>query len=253
MANYDSFVFEGHGKSEVTGAYDPGAVGNGFKENDLSDKIVAKAKNYLDANGLTNIHYDENNYIDLDLAGNTYKFKCGTTVHINAGGGSGVEIYVPLGESYLQSDFDITANISLALGIPNRGVKSRDYDTERTITRTNGVKVGGKDYYKEIRDAWGRGISLSILEVGFIDTGDVHKINANIDRLGYEVAKYIATNCGVTLKPYTTPTPPPTPSVIYRVLSDGKQVGAYSVVDNAVAKVKECLNSGAKNIQVQKG
>ena len=39
MANYNSFIFEGHGKSEKTGGYDPGATNGGFKENDLADAI----------------------------------------------------------------------------------------------------------------------------------------------------------------------------------------------------------------------
>ena len=97
MAKYDAFVFEGHGTSEKTGAYDPGATFNGVRENDLADAIVTEAMVYLKASGL-NIHRDENNFVDLDLAGNTYKFNCGVVVHINAGKGVGTEVFVPINE-----------------------------------------------------------------------------------------------------------------------------------------------------------
>lgn len=196
--NYNSFVFEGHGISEVTGGYDPGAVTNGHKENDIAGKIVESAKGYLSKTALV-IHYDENNYSDNDLYGNTYSSKCGVVVHINAGGGTGVEAFVPCKEKYLDCDFEITKNLSTIMGIPNRGVKSRDYNSERTYQRTNGVALNYTDYYKEIRMAWQMGISLMILEVGFIDSNDINKILDNINKIGYEVANYIAKNCDASL------------------------------------------------------
>ena len=48
MANYNSFLFEGHGYSEKTGGYDPGATNGAVKENDLVDAINKAAKKYLD-------------------------------------------------------------------------------------------------------------------------------------------------------------------------------------------------------------
>ncbi|MBM6839906.1 hypothetical protein H9X77_17260, partial [Clostridium saudiense] len=47
MTVYNSFVFEGHGTSEKTKGYDPGAVYGTVRENDLADKIVTAAINYL--------------------------------------------------------------------------------------------------------------------------------------------------------------------------------------------------------------
>ena len=46
MVTYNSFIFEGHGISEKTGVYDPGAVYGTVRENDLADKIVTTAINY---------------------------------------------------------------------------------------------------------------------------------------------------------------------------------------------------------------
>ena len=248
MATYNAFVFEGHGLSEKTGAFDPGATNGSVTENSLVDAIVKEAKAYLDKTGL-NIHYDENNYVDCDLAGNTYTSKCGISVHINSAiGASGVEAFVPLGEKFLDYDVEICTSIAKKLGIPNRGVKSRDYDTEKTVMRTNGIKLSGTDYYKEIRDAWSRGISLCILEVGFIQN-DLSKIQANIKHLGYLVAKYIANACGkeITENVASTNTSKPS-SALIRVYSDSKQVGAYSNLDNAIAEAKRCLSISSTRI-----
>ena len=241
---YNSFVFTGHGTSEVTGAYDPGATSGKNVEHDIAKQIVQASKKYLDTLSL-NIHYDENNFSDNDLANNTYTAKSGLSVHINAGGGTGVEVYVPLKELYLDADFTICSDISKLLGIPNRGVKSRVYDTGNTYIRVNGVMSSGKDYYKEIRDAWNNGISLSILEVGFIDTGDIDKIKAHIDELGYYVAKYIALNCNQLLPKIAVNT-------VYRVKVDGAQIGAYSKIDNILAEVERCLKDKRGKIEIVK-
>ena len=241
MANYDSFVFEGHGTSEKTGAYDPGATYNGVKENDLADAIVNSAMEYLKRSGL-NIHRDENNFVDHDLAGNTYKFKCGTVVHINAGKGSGVEVYVPINEKYISTDVQFCKDVSSLLGIPNRGVKSRDYNSGRTYNRTHGTAIGGTDYYGEIRDAWNRGISLSIIEVGFIDSSDVTKIQANIKGIGRLVAKYICTCCDAKLVEDTTPSKPNQPAAtngVYQVIC-----GSFANKNNALKMQDDLKKAG---------
>lgn len=210
MANYQAALFNGHGYSEVTGGYDPGAVNGSVKENDLARAINAEAKKYLDTIGL-NIHYDENNYTDKDLAGNTYSTNTALVTHINAGGGRRSELYAPAKEKHLDSDFQLLKDLE-SIGLTNGGVKSRDYDSEDTFFRKNGVALNFGDYYGEIRDAWNRGVSLSIFEVGFIDSTDLSIIQNNIKYIGYCVAKYIATNCGVALPPFaqSQPTVPPT-------------------------------------------
>lgn len=239
MATYNSFIFAGHGKSEKTGAYDPGATSGGTYENDIANKIVTSAINYLKPTGLI-IHRDENNYTDDDLAGNTYTAKCGVSIHINAGGGTGPEIYVPCKEKTLESDFEIVDQIAKLLGTPNRGVKSRDYNSEQMFKRTNGVALNYLDYYKEIRQAWEKGISLAILEVGFIDTADLSKMLGRIDELGYLVARYIAKNSGKELIKPTVPAPTPSPSdVMYRVIC-----GSYKDRANAEAQQNKLKQAG---------
>ena len=237
MANYNSFLFEGHGYSEKTGGYDPGATNGAVKENDLVDAINKAAKKYLDTTKLS-IHYDENNYTDKDLAGNTYTAKAGTVTHINsAAGASGVEIIVPINEKYLKYDLELAEEISKLLGIPNRGVKSRDYNTEAFVPRVAAVAYGGTDYYGEIRDAWSRGISLSIIEVGFIQS-DLAKIQTNIDNIGWLIAKYIANLCGVEIKKPVAATST-TDNTYYRVV-----VGSFKDRTNAVLQQEKLKKSG---------
>lgn len=239
MARYDSFIFEGHGTSEKFGAYDPGAVYEGIKENDLADKIVSSAMSFLKSTNLI-IHRDENSYNDNDLEGNIYNSKAGISVHINAGGGTGTEIYVPCKEKELTEDFNLVKDISSVLGIANRGVKSRDYNSEKIYMRTNGTSIYYTDYYKEIREAWSLGISLAIIEVGFIDTGDLQKIQKNIDSIGFLIAEYVAKLCGVELKKtssdtaYTT-----TAGIYYRVVC-----GSFKNKSNAEARKKELESKG---------
>lgn len=243
MANYDSFLFIGHGTSKKTKAFDPGASAQGVREYDLAKLFVQAARAELSSNPLTkalNIHYDEQNFVDDNLAGNTYKAKSGMTVHINAGGGTGTEVFVPSKETFLAQDFAIVDSISKGLGIPNRGVKSRDYNSERTSMRTNGVAINQTDYYREINVAWGRGVSLSILEVGFIDSGDLQKMQAKIKEVGFEIAKYIAKNCGIDLikatvtAPAAQATPAPAPAATsttdkkFRVCVGSFTVKAYA-------------------------
>lgn len=206
MANYDAFLFRGHGVDRSTGKYDCGASSQGATEHDLVESICASALKYIGKLGLV-IHSDENNYANKSLANNTYSLKFGISVHINAGGGNGTEIFVPCKEKYLMADFNICSSISSDLGIPNRGVKSRDYNSEKTYTRANGIALNYTDYYGEINDAWRRGVSLAILEVGFIDTSDLAKIKANIDKIGYRIAQYYAYNSNKTIASYESLNP----------------------------------------------
>lgn len=197
MANYNAFLFTGHG------AGDPGAVGNGYKEHDVAVKINEAAKKHLAS---LNIHYNttnQNNYKSNLTKGNSYTSKAGLTTHLNSSTNSsatGVEIIVANSNADLTADFALVSGISKLLGITNRGVKSRNYDTEETYTRTNGKAVNAKDYYGEIRSAKSNGFNLAILEVAFIsNSNDIKKVNVNIEAIGKLIAEYIASKCNVKI------------------------------------------------------
>lgn len=169
---YDIFIFRGHGNGDC------GAVGNGYTEEQVAQILVNLLVKKLRSRGVK-VHTNasnQNNYQNCCLS--QYKYKFGYTFHLNSASASasGIEAYVPLNEKYLKLEEDILKQVSNKLGIPNRGVKSRNYNTEQISFRQNGTLSTGTDYYKEIREAWNRGISLTILEVGFINSNDVHKI-----------------------------------------------------------------------------
>ena len=87
------------------------------------------------------------------------------SIHFNAGGGRGVEVYTYKGRQY-QDALDVCANISSVLGIPNRGVKEG-----------TGLYVIRKTKAKSM-----------LIEVCFVDTDDADKYL----KVGYkEIAKAI--------------------------------------------------------------
>ena len=184
---YDIFIFRGHGNG------DNGATDGVNTEVEVAQKIVDGVVKKLKNKGVS-VHtnsYNENNYQNCILK--SYKYKYGYSIHMNSASSyaSGIECFVPLGEKYLNNEFSMLSQISSLLNIPNRGVKSRNYATEQTCLRQNGEANVGIDYYKEIREAWQRGISLTILEVGFINSTDDDKILKNLDKVTTIIANVI--------------------------------------------------------------
>lgn len=192
MAIYDVCLNIGHG-TKSNGVYDPGAVCGNYQEHliakDICNNAAAKIKN----KGI-NLHLGEQNYSNNILAGNTYKYKYAISVHLNAGGGTRAEIYCPCRDKNLDIEFYIMSELT-KIGLKNGGVKSRDYNSEQTFIRTNGIALGYTDYYGEINKAYSQGVSLDILEVGFIDSSDRDIILKNIDKIGTIIANAFCMAC----------------------------------------------------------
>lgn len=248
IINYDVGLYIGHGTSEKDGSYDSGAVNGSIQEHNLATSIVENASKKLSDLGIS-VHVDEQNYLDNDSLGNTYSSKCIYSVHINSGGGVGSEILVPLNEKYLDTEINILSDME-KLGFKNRGIKSRDFVSEGWVQRLNGVAYGGTDYFGEIRNAWNQGVSLSIFEVGFIDTSDLALIQNNINAIADILVKNIAHLCGKDYNSTPAPTPvkptaPTTPTggnkPVYRVFVNEKQIGAYREVKNIIKEVEDAL------------
>lgn len=244
MGIYDVALFVGHGTSERDGSYDPGATHNGKQEHIIAEKIVDRAVVLCTNKGII-VHRDEQNYKDNDLSGNTYNYKYAMEVHLNAGGGRRAELYSPCAEKDLAIEFAVLAELA-KLGLANGGVKSRDYDSERTFMRTNGVTLPYTDYYGVINRGMAQGVSLDILEVGFIDSEDVFIVESNIERIATIIANAMCTLCKKPLYNVgsevivNNPTPAPsTGGVAYRVrrtwLDPKSQLQAFNVLDNAKA------------------
>lgn len=256
MAVYDDFVFAGHGINNSNGSYDPGAVAQGYKENDIT-RIIAKRVTEIKRQAGINTHYAENHYQNNNTYGNVYTSKAGVSIHINAGGGRGSEIYVPNGEKFLEPDFVILERFNEELGLVNRGVKSKDYYTEETIARSYGVAINKKDYYKEIRQSWEQGISLSIIEIGFIDTEDLNIIRNNLEKISQIIAQETAKISDKIITATNTTTadtkaPETNLKPIKRVLINGKQVGAYRENKNVLEAIEKGLNEEASRIEVMR-
>lgn len=237
MGYYDFLFNVGHGTSEVDGSYDPGATYNGVQEHTVVEQIVDNAVARLRNKYGMNVHRDEQNYLDVDLRGNSYKYKFAVSAHINAGGGQRAEAFSPLTCSDLKLQMNILSDLA-KLGLKNGGVKSREYYSGNTYTRTNGVAMSGLDYYKEIRDAKSLGIDLSIYEIGFIDSNDINIILANIDKIANIFADRIAEYVGVKAvenKPaYET-----SAGVMYRIV-----VNSFTERKNAEAQQEKLLKAG---------
>lgn len=235
---YDLPIFHGHGDG------DNGACGNGYTELQLVTLITDKVNKILINKGLHVHSNDGQNNYNRDLtANNQYRVMCGLEIHLNSGGGTGCECIVPLNEKFLDIENDILNGLE-QLGLKNRGLKCRDYNTENFVP----VKSCGKDYYKVIRQAWEKSpkLSFSILEIGFIDNkNDVDIIVNNVDRIAFIIANSYLKYCGISVEPIpSTPTPDTNDNnKIYTV-----QVGAFKNKDNAIAMQNKLKEIGINSI-----
>ena len=188
------------------GGYDSGAVGNGFKEKDLTLSIGKYCNERLKQYGIeTKISRttDCDSSINSKVAAsNAFKADVCMDIHINAGGGDGSEVYYshvsPNGKKLAQSIVDAT----LAIRQNTRGIKTR-------------VDDDGTDYFGMIRMTDAPAV---LVECAFIDNEtDIQIINTEAKRkvFGYAIADGVAKYLGVkmpTAKP-TTPSKPTTAAV----------------------------------------
>lgn len=215
--NFDLALFYGHGEG------DNGCVGNGHTEVELVKPLTEKIYNNLVKKGLnvqTNLYNGLNNFKSNLTKDNTYKYKFAISNHINSTvGGYGCEALVPLNEKHFKMETEILKGLE-SLGLKNRGIKSKDYYTEKFSIREDGVKSTGLDWMGEIRNGWGEGCSLSILEYCFInDLNDLNIYRNNIDKIATIVTNAILKMCGIP----SIEDIPIVNKTIYRI-----QVGAYT-------------------------
>lgn len=172
-----ALIIPGHGNG------DPGAIGNGYKEADLTREmtnlIKAELSKYCEVDALS---ASENWYRKIIKQGFFFDFKpygYVLEVHFNSSSGTlfdgkttGTEIYVTRAEKTTSVEENIVRNIS-SLGFKNRGVKRKNYDLINYIKK--------------------QGVSSALLEVCFInDTDDMKLYNAKKHEIAAAVAKGIA-------------------------------------------------------------
>lgn len=175
------------------GAGDSGAVGNGYKEADLTRKIVAaiepKLKKYCSVGVYPTSRnaYDDvqngtfANHVPGGIRSYNYVFE----VHLNSsaddpdGNGvtTGTEIYITSAEEEYTVETAILENVC-SMGFRNRGVKRKDFSVIATC----------KNY----------GVSSALLESCFIDDqDDVDLLVPNIGKLAQKVVDGIAEGFGL--------------------------------------------------------
>ena len=134
------------------GAGDPGAVGSGYKEADLTREVVSLLAPKLGQLCRVDIADTSKNWYEY-LKSHSFNFKpydYVLEVHFNSGGGTGTEIFVTTSEKGTGVETAIVQQICAAVGYKNRGVKRKDWNV--------------------ISKAKAQGVSSALLEVCFIDS-----------------------------------------------------------------------------------
>lgn len=150
----------GHGKSK-NGGFDPGACCGALREFDIARTVAKYLSQYLHSAGFMTelINNDGSLYLtDRVRKINAGGYDLALEIHLNAGGGTGSEVYYPNGsrDGQLAAGL-ISSEIASMFSIPDRGAKTKE--------GTNGM-----DYFAVVRDA--KTISL-LVETLFIDSDDV--------------------------------------------------------------------------------
>ena len=231
------YVGIGHGGSA------PGAVGNGFKEKDLTLSIGKYCNERLKQYGIeTKISRTtdcDSSINSKASASNAFNADVCMDIHINAGGGDGSEVYYshvsPNGKKLARSIVDAMS----AIGQNTRGIKTR-------------LDSNGNDYYGMIRQPNAPAV---LVECAFIDNKtDIQIINTEAKRkvFGYAIADGVAKYLGVKLstsKP-TTPTTNTTAKIeapdIGGYLKEGdKGVAVYAYKQLLISlKAKKIITQG---------
>ena len=181
------------------GGKDGGASANGANESELNMKVALYCKQYLEQYPNVTVYLtrpDNNTYRGLEeraaIAAN-YGADLVVSIHFNAGGSRGAEVFVSRLEEYALTDLaqNIVNNLS-GLGIANRGVKTR--------TSENGTywidKIRLADYYSLIRNPAYYEIPSCIVEHCYIDSADYAAFansDAKLKALGEADAKAIVS------------------------------------------------------------
>ncbi|ARC85627.1 N-acetylmuramoyl-L-alanine amidase family protein [Clostridium argentinense CDC 2741] len=155
--------------------YDTGAIGNGFKEQDITREVGKIVTSKLRALGHTVIEcaIDSANSVNESLSyrvnkANSSNIDLFISIHVNAGGGQGTEIYTHNNDTFTEAQ-EILKNIT-ALGFNKRGVKD------------------GSNLYV-IRNTKAKAM---LIELFFIDSADVEiYIKVGVERIASAIVEGI--------------------------------------------------------------
>lgn len=210
------------------GAGDPGACSNYGIEANETRRVVDMLKSQFGT--YNNISIDvyptnrnayedvKNGCVQVNFANYDYVLE----IHFNSAGNilaNGTEVWVTPAESGINVE-QLIVNKIASLGYLNRGVKREDFAV--------------------IRNAKNKGVSSALIEICFISNqNDMNKYNDNFENICKAIVDGVGEGFGLSKNNNIIVTPQPVkplekPKVNYFVkTSDGKQLGAFSVLDNA--------------------
>lgn len=225
------------------GGKDPGAVGNGLKEKDLTLDISKRAKKYLEDNyeGITvYMTRTTDKFLELseraDLA-NAKKVDLFVSNHINAGGGTGFETFIYNG----------------GVGASTKKAQDLIHGAMMDFLKKHGVKDRGQKSanFAVVRESNMEAILPESLFIDNANDAKLLKSSSFKQGLAEAQAKGIASYLGLKKKKASKPAPAPKPSNpkkdgLTAVIVDGKQVGAFGDPDNAIAQVEKYIKTAKK-------
>ena len=243
------------------GGWDSGAVGNGLREKDLTLQIARYCRDELQKyagvrvimtrdfdTSVTGVANTTNELIARAQIARDNNASLFMSFHINSGGGTGAEIWIPrqaswyssfneLGESLGQ---DVLSRLA-SVGLVNRGTKNDYYDLNGTqLYYPDGSNA---DSLSVIRNCRQYGIPAVLVEHGFIDNGYDAGLLANslyLQKMGQADALAIANQYGLSKEVKPDP--------VVSEMRDGKIKLSWSPVPNATKyAIALCNNDGTFN------
>lgn len=213
------FIDPGHGGS------DPGAVGNGLQEKNLTLQIASGVQNillneYVGVSVMMSRTGDQTVSLSQRTnAANSWGADYYLSIHINSGGGTGFESYVYPGVGAPTTTYRnaIHDEVLKVVNFADRGKKSADFHVLRESN-----------------------MDAVLTENGFIDNiNDATKLRSAsfIDALARGHANGLVRAFNLQKKP--APQPPPSTSTLYKV-----QIGAFKVKENADKLAADARSKG---------
>lgn len=133
-------ISNGHGGINDAGIFDPGAIGEGLIESDLTDDIGGRVVQKLSAYDCSVLLVPRTDSLAARAA---YANKMGAdlylSIHVNGGGGTGFESYIwsfdhldsTMADEYQAIIHGAIMGYLAPLGVANRGMKARNFDELR--------------------------------------------------------------------------------------------------------------------------
>lgn len=192
------------------GAGDSGAVGNGYKEADLTREVVNILKNKLSNYAQVEVYNQSRNAfkdvgngtLQVNWSNYNYVFE----VHFNAGGGKGTEIYTTREEKAKTVEQKVMDKLGQYFTV--RGVKEKNFNV--------------------IYSAKKSGVSSALLETCFIDNAnDMNIYQSNKDGICQAIAEGIAEGFGLKAEEPSQPVEIPSNNKDINIIADEVIAGKW--------------------------